>query len=142
MKKDIPRLFLDSNIWFSALWGSINCEKLIHAHLKGKIKAVVSNQVIEETIRNIQEKRPQSLILLQDLLINNPPEIIRDQIIIKKEIINLIDEKDRPIFGSAILGRVKYFVTGNIKDFSVKKLEKMIGIKIITPKEAVDIFDL
>ncbi len=142
MKKDTPRIFLDSNIWFSALYGSTNCRKIVEAHLKGKIKAVVSSQVLEESVRNLKEKSPITLHIFQNILLNSPPEIITDPTDINPKIVDLVDQKDQPIFSSAMLGKLKYFITGNIKDFSVKKLEKVTGIRVITPKEAVELFKL
>lgn len=142
MRKDTPRIFLDSNIWFSAFYGSVNCQKLIKAHLEGKIRVIISSQVIEESIRNLKEKKPQVLASFQEMLLNNPPEIIKDPDNLGKKIKKLVDEKDGPIFGSALLGEATFFVTGNIRDFSVQKLEKATGIKVITPMEAVNLLHL
>lgn len=142
MKRDIPRVFLDSNIWFSAFYGSSNCGKLVNAHIVDTVKAVVSRQVIEESVRNIKEKNPRMLAAFQNSLINHPPEIIADPDRINPKIKESVDSKDQPIFSSAVKARVKYFITGNAKDFQIKKLERITGIKVITPKEAVEMMKL
>ncbi|MCJ7740572.1 putative toxin-antitoxin system toxin component, PIN family [Candidatus Microgenomates bacterium] len=142
MPSVILKVFLDSNIWFSAFYGSVNCQKLIKAHTNEKIKAVVSRQVLEESIRNIKEKIPEILSVFQTYLINYPPLLISDPEILNSRIRGLVNKYDQPIFISAMMGKVDYFVTGNIRHFQVKKLEKLTGIKILTPKQAVDLLRL
>lgn len=132
-----PRVFLDSNIWFSAVYGSSNCEKIIKAHTNEKIIAVISQQVLEESIRNIREKMPQRITSFQKLFSSYPPIMVSDPESIDNKIKDLVDSKDQSILTSAILAEVDYFVTGNIKDFQVNKLEKLTKIKIMTPKEIV-----
>ena len=76
------------------------------------------------------------------ICLTSPREIVADPKTIPSKIKNLISDEDQPIFASAIIARVDYFVTGNIKDFSVKKLEEITGVKILTLKETVKILDL
>ncbi|OGK26676.1 hypothetical protein A2954_01175 [Candidatus Roizmanbacteria bacterium RIFCSPLOWO2_01_FULL_37_12] len=144
MIKDMlkPRVFLDANIFFSAFYGSANCERIIKAHQQKEISLVTSSLVIEESLRNIQEKIPSVASSFKDLLINNPPELLADPSEIDPRIELLVDKKDQPIFTSAILGKVKYFITGNTKDFKAKELEKATGIKVLTPKQLVDLLKL
>lgn len=132
-----PHVFLDSNVWFSIVYGSSNCEKIIKAYTDEKIIAVISQQVLEESIRNIKEKIPQKLTSFQKLFSSNPPIMVPDPESIDNKIKDLVDPKDQSIFTSAILAEVGYFVTGNIKDFQVDRLEKLTKIKIVTPKEIV-----
>ncbi len=142
MRSATPKIFLDSNIWFSAFYHSQNCEKLIKAYKNKRVRVVISQQVLEESTRNIREKIPHQLSSFQNLILNNPPEIVTDPDTIPPKIKNLISDEDQPIFISAIMAKVNYFITGNIKDFHVKKLEKITGIKILTPKEIVSLLDL
>lgn len=137
-----PSVFLDSNVWFSIVYGSSNCEKIIKAYTDERIIAVISQQVLEESIRNIKEKIPQKLISFQKLFSSNPPVMVPDPESIDNKIKDLVDSKDQSIFTSAILAEVDYFVTGNIKDFQRTKLQKLTKIKIMTPKEAVKVFKL
>jgi len=144
MIKDMSKLrvFLDANVFFSAFYGSRNCERIIKAHQQEEISLVTSSLVIEESLRNIQEKIPAVISSFKDLLTNNPPELIADPAEIDPKIRLLVDEKDQPIFTSAILGKVKYFVTGNTKDFKAKELQKVTGIKVLTPKQFVELLNL
>lgn len=142
MPSDIPNVFLDSNVWFSALYGSENCQKLLTAYQEGSIVVFVSQQVIEEIVRNIREKIPQALSVFQDFLTNNPPQIVPDPKHMSRQIKQLVSTEDQPIFTAAIAANVDYFVTGNSKDFSSQRLKKITGISILTPKQAIEAFGL
>lgn len=142
MQKEPPRLFIDSNVLFSAIYGSVNCARLIQAHINNTIIAVVSQQVLEETVRNIREKAPHALSLLQNFIIHSPPEVVASAKQIDPRIRESVDKKDLYIFADAIQANVPYFITGNTKDFFVSKLEKLTVIKILTPKEAVELLKL
>ncbi|MBI4225609.1 DUF4935 domain-containing protein [Candidatus Roizmanbacteria bacterium] len=144
MRRDILKLrvFLDANVFFSAFYGSENCERIIKAHQLEEIYLVTSKQVLEESLKNIQDKIPQVISSFKDFLMNNPPELLADPLKINPKIKLLVDKKDQPIFTSAILGKVKYFITGNIKDFKVKELEKVTGISVLTPKQLIERLNL
>ncbi len=131
------RVFLDSNVWFSAFYYSENCEKIINAGKKGKIALIISQQVVKETIRNIKEKKPDQLENFRNFILENPPEIFSDRVGVPPATETLIASEDAPVFLAAISAKVKFFVTSNIRDFAVKRLGKFTGIKILTPKEAV-----
>ena len=138
-----PRVFVDSNVWFSAFHSSLNCQKILISHEEGQINAVISQQVLGEVVKHIRMKIPDMLPHFQNFMVTSPPEIVADSLKIPKEIMLIIsDQKDQPIFTSAIVAEVDYFITGNIKDFKRDKLEKMTKIKIQTPVEAVKFFKL
>lgn len=134
---DSPRIFIDTNVWFSKLYGSENCEKIIKAHVDGRVQAVVSREVLSEIIKNVKGKLPLVFPSWQRLLTAYPPEVIIDPDKIPKKIGALVHHKDQGIFTAAVLAKVSYFVTGNIKDFNREKLERLTKIKILTPTELV-----
>lgn len=136
------KIFLDTNVWFSALWGSENCQKLLDAHAEGTITAVLAQEVLKELLRNLKNKIPRVYDVFQKMMLLHPPEVIEDPKIIPQYMKLFIHQKDQGIFAAAVSAKVKFFITGNIKDFKVKKLEKLTGIKIITPSHAVSIFKL
>ncbi len=142
MTKGIPKVFIDANIWFSAFYGSPNCEKIINAFVDDKILAVISQQVLEESVRNFKEKIPHLLPSFQELIYRYPPLIITDPKEINHLIKTLVERYDQPIFSSAIIAKVDFFTTGNIKHFKIKQLEKLTKIKIVTPKQLVDVLHL
>lgn len=135
------KVFIDTNVWFSAFYGSKNCQAIITAHLQKKITAVVSQRVINETLINIKRKAPHTLLSFKQFMTSSPPELVVDPPMIDPKTKQLVEFKDQPIFVSAMIARVDYFVTGNIKDFKVKELKKVSGIKVITPKKMVEIIN-
>lgn len=141
MKSAIPDVFIDTNVWFSALHKSAICYTIIQAHINQQITAVVSQQVLEEIIRNIKAKIPHMLSHFQETIAKNPPVLLPDPQKIPKSVRSLVHIYDQPIFTSAIIGNVDYFITGNSKHFP-KKLEKLTGIKIRTPKAVVELLKL
>ncbi len=143
MLRDITlEVFIDTNVWFSAFYGSKTCQKVVGGHLAGKINAVISQKVLKELVKNLQKKIPRAIPNFQRTFINVPPKIVPDPLEINKNLKSLVELKDQKIFCSAYSAKVDYFVTGNIRHFQVKKLEKLTGIKILTPKQAVDLFRL
>lgn len=135
------RVFLDTNVWFSALYGSNNCLKLVQAHIEEKIQAVISWKVLDELIINLNKKAPRTVPIFKDIITFSPPLVVQDREI-SSQIETLVDKKDRKIFASAMKAKAKYFVTGNTKDFKVSKLGKITGIRVISPKQAVELFKL
>jgi putative PIN family toxin of toxin-antitoxin system len=137
-----PKVFIDSNVWFSALYGSENCEKIIKAHAENRIKAVISQKVLKEVVKNFTQKMPKALVPFKKLILTSPPKTIINPRKANKKIISLVSKEDQIIFSSAILAKTPYFITGNIKGFKTDEIEKKTGIRIITPKQAVEILKL
>lgn len=132
-----PRIFVDTNVWFSAFYGSENSERIVKDHINGKIKAVISQKVLFELVENISKKIPQALPGLQKLLESAPPEIVMSPSEVPQVIVPLAEKKDRIILAAAFKSEVGVFVTGNIKDFNVVKIKELLGIIILTPKQFV-----
>lgn len=135
-------IFTDTNIWFSALYGSDNCEKILKAHLAGKVKIMISEGVLIELTRTIKLKAPHALKTLEKLLRISPPIISRKVINIPRKYSDLADKKDLPILLAAHALETKIFITGNLKDFNITQIEKTLEIKILSPKELVDLLNL
>ena len=133
----ITPVFVDTNVWFSAFYGSSNAEKIIKAHITGQIKAVISQQVLRELVENISQKLPPAIPALHRLLESAPPLIISDPREIPPEYKPLSNPKDLPILISASKAQIKVFVTGNIKDFNLPKIKARLDIEILTPKEFI-----
>ncbi len=127
-------VFIDTNVWFSAFYSSPNSEKIIKTHIEGKIKAVVSRQVLRELVSNINKKIPKALGLLKKLMEFAPPMVVDNADSVSPLVAKYVHKKDQTIFQSAINSKSELFVTGNIKHFSAKHIS---NIKIVTPKQAV-----
>lgn len=136
------RVFIDTNVWFSSLYGSENCQKIIHAHQEGKFVAVISPRVLDELVKNVRNKLPQHLHGLQTFLVSTPPEIVQNPTDIPEKLLPFVSLKDLPIFISAVQSGVAYFITGNIKDFKRNRRKKIGSITVLTPKETVEVLGL
>jgi len=137
-----PKVFIDSNVWFSAFYGSANCEKITEAHTENKIKAVISQKVLQEIVKNFTQKMPNALDPFIKTVSVIPSKIIRDPTKIPQHVKSLAHPKDQNILASAILAKVNCFVTDNTKHFKTNEIKKKTGIKIVTPKQAVKILNL
>lgn len=137
-----PKVFIDSNVWFSAFYGSRNCEKIVKAHTQDKIKAIISQQVLREVTKNFTQKMPSALKPFTKSITISPPIIIRDPLEISKYVKSLAHPKDQIILASAILAKVNYLITGNIKDFKVEEIKKKTKIEVVAPKQAVKLLKL
>ncbi len=128
-------VFVDTNVWFSAFYGSKNAEQILKMHVENKIKVVISKFVLNELVKNIKQKIPQATSALEKFLESVPPKIINNpskiQVVIKQN----VDKKDQFIFQAAANYNANYFVTGNLKDFNLKVLEKEFDIRILSPKQ-------
>ena len=142
MSKEPHEIFLDANIWFSSLYGSANCERLIDAHIKGRLKAVISRQVLEEILRNLEEKLPDGIPVFSKIVKEKPPIVLKDPDKITSVVKILVHQKDQLIFQSALSAKVKIFVTGNTKDFNIQRIKKTYGIQVLSPKQAVEFLGL
>ena len=129
-------VFIDSNIWFSAFYKEGSCSKLLENIKSLGWKVFISELVLEEVIRNIQLKIPNTLSFFVNYLkenkivvLKNPPSKLLTQY--KK----LAKFEDLPIIVAAVESKCNYFITGNIKDFNLTLINKINKIKILTPAE-------
>lgn len=138
----MTRIFVDANVWFSAFYGSPHCEKIIKAHLEGKITAVINRQVLSELVTNITRKIPAAVKPLQAFLESSPPQIVisspKTPVLFKF----LAHPKDLPILLSAHQAGVEIFVTGNTKDFKVSLIKQKLGLEVLSPAVAVSKLNL
>jgi len=63
-----------------------------------------------------------------------PPIVLKNPTKITPKVKVNVDSKDQIILQSAVNAKVKYFVTGNTKDFSVENLKKIYKIEIISKR--------
>jgi|SRR3990172_9820872 len=130
-----PRVFIDTNVWFSAFYGSPNSDRILKAHVTGQIRGVISQKVLHELVENISKKIPPALPSLRAFLEAAPPEILADPEEVPPNIALLAHKKDRLILTAADQGQVKILVTENIKDFKPAGILQQLQIEIITPAE-------
>lgn len=136
------RIFLDTNVWFSSLYGSENCRKLIQAAREKAFIPVISVDVLDELVVNLKRKIPHTFPEFEDMIVHVAPEVALTPNQIPDQVKRAIDTKDQKIFTTALKANIDYFITGNIKDFKRNRRKKIGNITILTPKEAVEVLGL
>ena len=132
------RIFLDSSVLIA---GSASTQGASYAVILlaeiGLIKAVISNQVVEECERNLAKKLPQSLGVFRSIVSTINPEILSDPELSEvSSLMDIIEPKDVPILGAALQGEVSCLLTPNTKDFTPNVADR-VGLKIQTPGQFI-----
>lgn len=137
----MKRFFIDSSVLFSAAYSPRgNARKIILMATRKELTAVISKLVIDETNRNMIEKAPEKVHLLETIIDNIPFEITRPT---KREVLAAAKHtelKDAPIIAAAKKTNVDLLVTLDKKHLLGRpELAKYIKAEIVTPKEAVSL---
>lgn len=132
-----PRIFLDTNVWFSAIYGSKNCEAILRAARQKSLIPVLSGDVLDELIVNLKKKIPEATHTMQEIILSAAPELVPSPNTIPLAVKRAVVDDDQKIIAAAIASNADYFITGNIKDFKRNARKKVGKITILTPKEAV-----
>ena len=132
-----PRVFLDANVIFSGLRSSSGPPaRIIDLLACGQIDAVISQQVLEESVRAFKEKLPKGLSALGALLEETPLEICRDPL--PQDIdawAKVIDPGDAAILAVAVAAQIDYLVTGDKHFYQNVAVSEKSGLRIVTPAE-------
>jgi len=132
-----PRVFLDSNVIFSGLYSSRGAPAVIlESFIEGQLVVVISQQVLDEVIRTIKEKLPEALPALRKLLLNAPPEILKDPAFEEaKHWSGLLDISDAAILAAAVAAKPDYLVTGDRHFTDNPEIAERAGLRILTPAQ-------
>lgn len=138
-----PRVFLDSNVIFSGLYSPEGAPGIILEHfVKGSIRVVVSQQVLEEVVRTVRAKLPDALPTLKRLLVSMPPEVMADP---GREEIERWMEKlplgDAAILAAAIGAQPDYFITGDKHFTQSPAIGEEAGLRIVTPAHFLELLE-
>ena len=137
-----PLIFLDANVLFSAFHSFKGpAGTILEYFIESKLSVVVSQQVLEEIVRNLKLKLQESLPLFQKLLVNTPPMIVKNpssaEIADWAQVINL---EDASIIASAVAVQPDYLVTGDKHFFENSKIIERSGLRIVTPAQFIKEF--
>lgn len=134
------RVFLDTNVIFSAVYSSKGAPNaILEAYVEGKIEIVISRQVLEETILNIQRKKPDLLPNLYFFLQQAPFEIQPDPSVENvARWAKVINPPDAPILAAAIAAGPDFLVTGNTQHFT-PEVAKKAKLRILTPAQFIQV---
>jgi predicted nucleic acid-binding protein len=129
-------------VLFSAAYSSRgHARDLIIMAAREEVILVVSPLVLEETRRNLGESAPETVGLFDLLVQTIPFEIVQPT---KEEVLEaarVVVLKDAPILAAAKTSRVDLLVTLDRKHLLDKPmLVQYLGVKIVTPKTAVDLY--
>jgi len=133
-----PRAFFDANVVFSAVLSSRGVSrKLLLLAARGAIQVVISQQVVEETKRNLSKKYPEFLDLLPSLLTEAGIEVVEDatQYTVEEVIRYVPHPPDAAVLAAALEAQVDCFVTGDKEHFLSKpEIEDQAGLSILSPR--------
>ena len=138
--KPRPRIFLDSNVIFSGIYSSEGAPGIILEHfVEGRLRVVISQQVLEEVVRTVKEKLPHALPALRRLLVSIPPEIRNDpspeEVARWAEVIQI---EDASILAAAVAAQPDYLVTGDKHFFENLGIEEKSGLNVVTPAQFLE----
>ncbi len=130
---------LDTNIFISGIFWSGLSEKILYALGDKKFELITSGDIIEEIIETLMDFRIHlsvDIILLWASILS-----INSVIVEPSEKLEIVtdDRDDNKFIEAAVTGKASYIVT---QDNHLLKLKEFRGIKILTPKEFLDIVNL
>jgi putative PIN family toxin of toxin-antitoxin system len=138
-----PRVFLDSNVVFSGLYSAEGAPGIIlERFVKGSIRVVVSQQVLEEVVRTVKAKLPSALPALRRLLVSTPPEVVADPQ--RRELerwMNKLPLGDAVILAAAIGAQPDYFITGDRHFTESPGVAEEAGLRIVTPAQFLGLLE-
>ena len=136
-----PRVFLDSNVIFSGFYSLEGTPgQILQLCLNGKMTMVISRQVLDEVVRNVQRKLPDVLEPVIEFLSTTGVEIVAnpEPEEVPGQRLNL-PPGDAAVILAASKAGPDYFVTGDNHFLKNKELEKEVNLKIITPLQLLRI---
>ena len=139
---DALRVFLDANVWYSALHSPQGTPAtILRHHARGNVTAVVSRQVLGEVLRVIRRKLPGGVERFRDLLRGAPPMVTADpQAQTVSRVMVTVNEDDAPIVAAALDAGVDYFVTGDLR--LLKEVRRLPGApRAVSPRELLDLIE-
>lgn len=131
-------VFIDSTVLMTASISSMRAGRDIIEHaLAGKLDAYISDDVLEETERNISLKAPMALATFytyRDLLSSKVVDPFQATV---EEVAKLVESKDAPIVAGAIAAHALYLATYDQKHLLKQRshIWESFGIMVLTPIE-------
>jgi|GEM_PF-37388 len=142
MAEKSVRVFLDSNVILSGLFSEAGPLRMILDLLcldLPMLQGLTGAFNLAEIERNLNKKMPAALPVYLEYASKIKLEVIPlPPLSLISKLVGRTAEKDLPVLASALIGRADYLVTGDRKDFSVKKLKGEYPFRVITPAELID----
>jgi uncharacterized protein len=135
------KITTDTNVLLSATFWNGDSYRIIERVEEGKIDLILSREIIEEFGGLLEYDEIKDKIKDKDLeMKRSVDELIEMSTIVEpRERFNVVEEdpEDNVFIDCAVEGEVDYLVS---KDNHLLKLKDFKGIKIVTPKEMMEIF--
>src|SRR3990167_2674892 len=147
--KNIDKAFIDSSVLIAAAISSAGSARdLIMKALRGELKAIISDLVLEETQRNLTNKASKALPALQLFLEVLNPEVVRPSKTLVLKVAKVVEAKDAPIVAGAISSKTRSLIialSSTRSAFMIKSLaepaeEMAAAIKTLESMKALSIF--
>lgn len=135
-RKPTVKIFVDSSVLIAASISSKGyAYELLVKGFQGEFDLYISEDVIEESERNIKLKTPNSLkdfYIVKDALAGNIVKVKKNQILKVTEVVHI---KDAPIVAGALKAKADYLVSFDRKHLlqQAKAIKTKFKIKVITP---------
>ncbi|MEG4447134.1 PIN domain-containing protein [Microcoleus sp. AT9_B5] len=132
------RIFADSSVLIAGCGSRTGASRAVLTMAEiGLFQLVVSQQVLEECDRNLRKKLPAALPIFTQLLADINPEFQTDPSLEESlRWADIIEAKDTPILGAAVLANVDRLLSLNTKDFTAE-VAAQSGLMIQTPAQFV-----
>jgi putative PIN family toxin of toxin-antitoxin system len=130
------RVFLDTSVLFSAIFSAHGSARdLLHLADQNIVTLIVSQDVLDETERNLLKNSPAKLPLYTLLIDALAPEIVGDPTPAEVEAVaQYTAQKDASIVAAAINANPDYLVTYDEKDLlRPPEVAEQSGLKIVRP---------
>lgn len=141
------RALFDTNVIYSAMvYASGACAKLFEVSISGSFELVIAQSILDELMAVIE--RPKAQKEINKKLAQNRVDDFLEMIQLQTKSSPITqtfqvpdDPKDDHVLSAAIHHQVDYLVTGDRDLLCLKKMPelKILGIKIVTPKEFLDV---
>ncbi len=138
-----PRVFLDSNVIVSGLYSPEGAPAVILGRfIDGRLRVVISQQVLQEVVRTINEKLPEALASLRKLLMSSPPEITQDPDPADvSRWAGVVHSDDAGILAAAVAAQPDYLITGDKHFLENPGVADKAGLRIVTPAQFLECCD-
>jgi len=125
------KVFPDTNVWLSGLFGGGLCARLLDALITGDCEIIVGEAVIDEFSRIARDKfrMPRDLVESTVAFLGGHTVVPHTDMAMAA----CPDPDDVPIIGAALAGDADLFVTG---DKALLELGEIEGLPIVTPRAA------
>jgi predicted nucleic acid-binding protein len=138
VKKKSLKIFLDANILFAAAYSSRGgSREIIRRGIAGELDIIVSSTVLEEAVRNLEQKAPTAVDAFTKFIGAVEPRIAEEPS--KKEVERVsryINPDDAIVLAAAIKDKADCFVTLDKKHFlKDPQIGKKAKLKILSPRQ-------